>query len=316
MKITILGCGAFATAIASTLIEKDIDIWIWSKFEEEILKEKNNYPTINFSTSLEKSCHTSDLIIIAIPINFIKSTLLELKPYYQNQDILIASKGIDTSTNKFAKEITTSILGKINLGIISGGSFAIDMKNKNPLGLTLATKSKTIKEKVQKYMESNNIKIQYTKDIIGVSICGAIKNIMAIGFGILDGANYPDSSKFLYLTNAIYEIKYLIKTLNGEENTIMSYAGIDDIMMTCTSTTSRNYTLGKLIGQNESTEKIEKYKKETTIEGLGTCKAIHHITKEKGINLPLTNTIYKILYEGKNKQELLNTLKENSTNSW
>ena len=314
MKITILGCGAFGTAIASTFIGKEVDLWIWSKFEKELIEEKKNYPTINFSSSLEKACRSSELIIIAIPINFIKDTILELKPFYNNEDILIASKGIDTNNNQFAHEIITSILGEIKLGIISGGSFAIDMKNKNILGLTLATKNEAIKEKVQKYMESNVIKIQYTKDLIGVPICSAIKNVMAIGFGILDGASMPDSSKFLYLTNAIYEIKYLIEVLGGNKDTIMSYAGIDDIMMTCTSSTSRNYTLGKLIGKNESENIIKKYKEETTIEGLGTCKAIHSLAKEKEISLPLTNTIYKILYQKANYQELLNTLKENFTN--
>lgn len=314
MKITILGCGAFGTAIASTFIGKEVNLWIWSKFEKELIEAKKDYKTINISTSLEESCHASDLIIVAVPINFIKSTILELKPFYNNEDILIASKGIEVNSNQFANEIITSILGKIKLGIISGGSFAIDMKNKNILGLTLATENESIKEKVQKYMESDVIKIQYTKDLIGVPICSAIKNVMAIGFGILDGASLPDSSKFLYLTNAIYEIKHLIEVLGGDKNTIMSYAGIDDIMMTCTSSTSRNYTLGKLIGQNESEDTIEKYKKETTIEGLGTCKAIHNLAIEKEINLPLTNTIYKILYEKASNQELLNTLKENFTN--
>ena len=160
-------------------------------------------------------------------------------------------------------------------------------------------------------MESNIIKIQYTKDLIGVSICGAIKNIMAIGFGILDGAAYSDSSKFLYLTNAIYEIKYLISTLHGQDKTILSYAGIDDIMMTCTSSTSRNYTLGKMIGSKLPKETIDEYKNKTTIEGLGTAKAIYELAKQKKIILPLTNSIYQILYEEKSEETLINTLKKN-----
>ena len=151
MKITILGCGAFGTAIASTFTKKEVNLWIWSKFEKELIEAKKDYKTINISTSLEESCHASDLIIVAVPINFIKSTILELKPFYNNEDILIASKGIEVNSNQFANEIITSILGKIKLGIISGGSFAIDMKNKNILGLTLATENESIKEKVQKY---------------------------------------------------------------------------------------------------------------------------------------------------------------------
>ncbi len=310
MKITILGCGAFGKALATPFLEKNLDIWIWSKFLSELENTKKEWPNIKYTTSLQEACSLSNLIIIAIPINFLKDTILELKSYYNNQNILIATKGIDNKTLQFSNEIIISILGNIQIGIISGGSFAVDMKNKKILGLTLATNSSSIQNIIKTYMESNIIKIQYTKDLIGVSICGAIKNITAIGFGILDGAAYPDSSKFLYLTNAIYEIKYLISTLHGQDKTILSYAGIDDIMMTCTSSTSRNYTLGKMIGSKLPKETIDEYKNKTTIEGLGTAKAIYELAKQKKIILPLTNSIYQILYEEKSEETLINTLKK------
>ena len=308
MKITILGCGAFGIAIASTIQENNINITIWNKFQNEIDNVKNTYPNINFTTNLEKSINNTDLIIIAIPINFIESTILELKSFYQNQDILIASKGIDTTNNKFAYEIIKNNLNINNIGIISGGSFAIDMINKQLLGLTLATTSPSIITKVKQTLETNYTKIQYINDIIGVSICGAIKNVMAIGYGILDGANYKESSKFLYLTEAIYEIEQLISALNGNPRTIMSYAGIDDIMMTCTSSKSRNYTLGKLIGQNKNNEEITNYKNNTTIEGLGTSLSIYNLTKQKNIESPIINIIYNILYNNEDYTSLITYL--------
>lgn len=313
MKITILGTGAFGSAIATIFNKKEINLWMWSKFEKEIEHLKHKNPNINYTTNIEKSITNSDLIIVAIPVNFIEDVITNLKEYYNNQDILIVSKGINNTSLKFSYQIITSILGNVPIGVISGGSFAIDMTNKNPLGLTLATTIPSIIDKVKKHIESPNIKVQYTNDIIGVSICGSIKNVMAIGFGILDGQNQPDSTKFLYLTNAIYEIKYLISILNGKEETILSYAGIDDIMMTCTSKTSRNYTLGKMLGEKRNNKEIETYKKTTTIEGLGTAKAIHGLAEEKNINLPLTNTVYEILYQNKPYTELLNILK---TNTW
>lgn len=310
MKITILGCGAFGSALKTPFLEKKLDLWMWSKFEKEIQNHPQEKPSIHYTTSLKEAIQNTNLIIIAIPINFLKDTLTELKKDDQKQNILIASKGIDTKTLKFAYQIVEETLGEVPLGVLSGGSFAIDMSNKNVLGLTLATTNQEIQQIIKEYMENEQIKMQYTKDILGVSICGAIKNVMAIGYGILDGANLPDSSKFLYLTNAIYEIKYLIHKLNGDQETIMTYAGIDDIMMTCTSHTSRNYTLGSLIGQNAPKEKIEEYKKNTTIEGLGTTKAIQKIAEKQKINLPLTNTIYQILYQNKKATELINILKK------
>ena len=309
MNITILGCGVYGSAIASVLLENKTNVTMWNKFEKEINELKNKYNSINFTTNIEKAIENTDLIIIAIPVNFIESTIKELKPFYQEQDILIASKGIDTINNKFAYEIVKDTLNTENIVVISGGSFAIDMQNKKVLGLTLGTTIPSIKTKVKQCLENNYIKIQYTNDYIGVSICGSIKNVMAIGFGILDGANYPESSRFLFLTEAIYEIKKLIKELNGNEETIMTYAGIDDIMMTCTSQKSRNYTLGRLLGENKPSKEIEEYKNNTTIEGLGTSLSIYKLTKEKNIYLPITNIIYNILYENQNFNTLIEYLK-------
>lgn len=306
MNITILGCGLYGQAIATTLLENNINVTMWNKFQNEIDAIKENYKTINFTTNLKESIYNTDLIIIAIPVNFIESTMTDLKPYYNNQDIVIASKGIDTNNNEFAYEIVKNILNIENIGVLSGGSFAIDMQNKMPIGLTLATKTKSIKEKIKQSLENYYTNIQYTKDIIGVSICGSIKNVIAIGFGILDGSNYPESSKFLFLTESIYEITKLIELLNGEKETIMSYAGIDDIMMTCTSSKSRNYSLGKLIGENKSITEINNYKNTTTIEGLGTSKSLYNLCKEKNINLPITTTIYNILYNNENYISLIN----------
>ena len=310
MNVTILGFGVYGQAIATTLLENNVNVAVWNRYQNEIDNQKNNYPKIKFTTNMEESIKDTDLIIIAIPVNFIEETTLKLKQYYKNQDILIASKGIDTKNNKFAYEIIEDILNTKNIGVISGGSFAVDMKNKKVLGLTLGTNTETITTKVKKCLENSYIKIQYTNDIIGVSVCGSIKNVMAIGFGILDGADYSESSRFLFLTKAIYEIQDLIKKLNGNESTIMSYAGLDDIMMTCTSAKSRNYTLGRLIGENSSKEEIDNYKKTTTIEGLGTSKSIYNFAKEKNIELPITNIIYNILYNNQEFNTLIECLKK------
>ena len=310
MNVSILGCGVYGMAIATTLLNNNIKVKMWNKFQKEIDNLKNNYQNITFSTNIETITNNSDLIIIAIPVNFIEATMKEFKPYYKGQDILIASKGIDTKNNKFAYELVSNILNITNIGVISGGSFAIDMQNKKVLGLTLGTKTKSITTKVKQCLENNYIKIQYTTDFIGVSICGSIKNVMAIGFGILDGASYPESSRFLYLTESIYEINHLIQELKGEPSTIMSYAGLDDIMMTCTSAKSRNYSLGRLIGENKPLEIIDNYKKTTTIEGLGTSLSIYNLAKEKNINLPITNIIYNILYNNENYNTLIKYLEK------
>ena len=310
MNITILGCGAYGTALAHMFKENNCNIKMWNKFEDVFPNLKKELPDIEFTSNMKESLENTELIVIAIPIAFLNDVAIELSKFYKNQDILIASKGININDGLFANQIIEKHIKINNIGAISGGTFAIDMKSKKVMGLTLGTTSQSLIIKVKKALENKYLKIQYTSDLIGVEICGAIKNVMAIGFGILDGANYPESSRFLFLTEAIYEINKLIKELNGKNNTIMSYAGIDDIMMTCTSSKSRNYTLGKLLGENKDQDTIEEYKKNTTVEGLSTALAIHNLYEKINLKLNICNIIYNILYNNENSITLIKYLEE------
>ena len=308
MNITILGSGAFGLALAKSFLINN-HITIWSKFEKEVNNLKELYKEYTITSNIENALSTPDIIVIAIPIEYINNTLIEIKPYYKKGIILIASKGIETRTHQFAYEMIEKNFPTTPYGILSGGTFAKDLIEENIMGITLSTKFNNVELITKKALNNHILKIELYKDIIGVSICGAIKNTMAIAFGILDGANYKESTKFMFLTEAILEIKRLIPPLGGNENTILSYAGIDDIMMTCTSSKSRNFTFGNMIGQNKTKEEIEIYKNNTTIEGLGTTKAIYHLLKDKKINSPLITIIYKILYENENKETLIDYLK-------
>lgn len=314
MKVTILGCGVYGLALANSFLSKDfVKVTMWSKFQDEVDYLSKKYFHILFSTDMESATKGADLVVIAIPVAFLEETMKSYCKVYHGEDILIASKGIELQRQYFAYEIIQNYLKQAPIGVISGGTFAQDMTEKKVMGLTLGTDCIRIRDKVKKSLESSFLKIQYSDDILGVSVCGAIKNVMAIGFGMLDGANYPPSSRFLFLTEAIYEIRKLISLLGGNPDTIMSYAGIDDIMMTCTSSQSRNYTLGKLIGENSNSKKIEEYKQNTTVEGLGTSKAIFKLAEKKNITLPISSIIYKILYEDYDVSDLIYLLEEHNT---
>lgn len=311
MNVTVLGCGVFGMSLTSVFLEnKNNKIVVWNKFDDDFKDLREKYLNVTFTTDLDSAVKGSDLIVIAIPITYLESVVKDLKEVCRDIDILIASKGIDTNSQLFSYQIINKYFKDINLGVISGGTFASDMQNKKVMGITLATKHESIKNKIKNYFECKFLRVQYIDDIIGVSVCGAIKNVMAIGFGMLDGAGFPPSSKFLFLTEAIYEIRHLIKALGGNVDTILSYAGIDDIMMTCTSNDSRNYTLGSMIGRRESLEKINEYKEKTTIEGLGTSLAMYKLASNNNINLPIVNTIYSILYNNADIIELIKILEK------
>ena len=309
MNITILGSGAFGLALAKNFQINKNNITIWSKFKEEIEKLKEKHREFKLTDNIKEALNNPDIIIIAIPIEFIHTTLTEIKNYYQKGIILIASKGIETKNHKFAYQIIEQIFPNIPYGVLSGGTFAKDMMASSIMGITLSTSNQNVKKITKKALNNSNLKLELSEDIIGTSICGAVKNIIAIAFGILDGSDYPESTRFMFLTEAILEIKKIIHQLNGDENTILTYAGLDDIMMTSTSSKSRNYTYGYMIGQNKKREEIDTYKNKTTIEGLGTTKAIYYLLKEKNITSKLINTMYEILYKNKKKELLISYLK-------
>lgn len=321
MKISILGTGAYGMALASIFYENKCSIRMWTNSEEEkdiLLKEKfsdkigYHIPEdIIISTNMEEVICNTDIIVIAVPAKYIGSTSEILKKYYKkNMVICIASKGIEQNTCLFLYDVVRNNINNPNIAIISGGTFAIDIINKVPVGLTLATRSNYTKILLIKAMENYYTKLRHTKDIVGTEICGSIKNVIAIASGIIDGMGYPISTSTMFITESIHDIKALIKSLGGNKNTILSFAGIGDLLLTCTSTKSRNYTLGKIIGEGKSEEEINNYIESNTIEGLYTLKSIKKLLKNKKIKMPIINLVYDIIINKKSTDSLIKYLQE------
>ena len=305
MNVTIFGCGAFGTALAYMFRENNCKIKMWDRFDNNFDSLRSEFNDVFFTTDMNESFDSDSLIVIAIPIEFIDGVIKELSNYYNGQDILVSTKGINSTLGLFTSDIINKYIKCDNMGVIAGGTFAIDMKNKNIMGLTLGTKSNSLIDKVKMCLDNKYLNIQYCDDMLGVQVCSAIKNVMAIGHGILDGDSYPESSRFLFLTEAMYEIRDIIKFLGGKEETIMSYAGIDDIMMTCTSSKSRNYSLGFLIGNGAS---FDNYIKENTVEGLSSIAGFKKLLGDDIKKFPICNAIYDVLYNDGNYQELVDIL--------
>ena len=184
------------------------------------------------------------------------------------------------------------------------------LKMPNLVGLSIATKSNYARDLIISAMENDYVKLRPTKDIIGTEICGSIKNVIAIASGMIGGMGYPESTSTMFITESLHDIKELIKALGGDSKTILSFAGFGDLLLTCTSTKSRNYTLGKIIGEKRPREEIDKYIESTTIEGLYTLMAIKKLLKNKKIKMPIINFIYDIIIDKKEPDTLIKFLIE------
>ena len=323
MNVTILGTGAYGLALSSMFLENNCNITMWTKSDEEKIrleKDKCNKKVlpeyiidekILITTNLEEAVQNANVIVIAIPVKYVTNTIIELKKYYKKvQHICIASKGIEQGSCLFIASIIKKHINTNKICVISGGTFAVDMIKKVPLGLSLACKNKSTEKIIKKTLQNEFLKLSVTTDIFGVEMYGAIKNVIAIAGGMIDGMGYPESTKCMFITKSLNDIVNLIYQMGGNKKTILTYAGIGDLLLTCNSVKSRNYSFGKMIGQNISYDEINNYKETTTIEGLYTLKSIYDLINRKKIKMPIINIIYDIVYNNKDISLLEEYLKK------
>ena len=315
MKIGIIGTGVFGIALSSILHKNGNDITMWTKFEDELTDLKknrvrgnlNNYcipSDIKFTNNIKEVCEGKDIIYIVVPAEYVTDTCMKAIPYINNQHICIASKGIEKSSLMFLPDIVKQLFNTNRVGVVSGPTFAIDIVAGVPIGLSLASYNPETSRIIYKSLDNNLVKIFITNDVIGTCICGAVKNVIAIASGIINGLSYPISTQAMLITESLHDIKELINKLGGTGSTILSFAGFGDIILTCTSEKSRNYTLGKMIGSRVEESIIIDYINNTTIEGLTALKSFHNIINDNNINIPIINLIYDIVYNKKNPELL------------
>ena len=322
MKIGLFGCGAYGIAISSILSENKCDITMWTKFEAE--KESLEKTRVNerlmpnykipedvkFTTSVKECIKDKDLLIVAIPAAFVDDLAKAMKPYIKDNHILIATKGIEQDTGLFINQILEKYLDTTNIAVMSGPSFAVDLITKMPAGLSLASKKIRTRELAKQALQNKYIKLRETRDVIGVEICGSIKNVIALSAGMLDGMNANDSTKAMFLTEAMHDMEEILESFGAMRRTVTSFSGIGDLFLTCTSTKSRNFSFGKLIGEKRSKEELDEYLKNTTVEGFYTLESIYKLLKNKKVSIPIIDLIYDIAVEGQNPEELLTFLVE------
>lgn len=320
MKVTILGAGAYGLALATMAKINEHNITIWSRNQVELdeLEQKHtnkrvlpNYilPNgIEYTNNLRKAVKNSDLIIFAVPAGAVDEVSKNLKKYYKEQAICIASKGIEQDTCLFVADVLKKQIDTDKIAVISGPSFAIDIVKLIPIGLSLGSLVPKVRKIVKDALENQYMIFEECEDIIGIEVCGSVKNIIAIAAGIIDGLGLPESTQAMFITKALNDMKEIIVALGGNEDTILTYAGFGDLLLTATSIKSRNFRFGKMLGEGQPKEIIDSYIENTTIEGLYTLKSIYKLLNNKNVTIPIIDLIYDIVFNRKEPSEIKEAL--------
>ncbi|MDR0957466.1 MAG: NAD(P)H-dependent glycerol-3-phosphate dehydrogenase [Candidatus Nomurabacteria bacterium] len=313
-KVTILGAGAYSIALSRILSKNGAKVTLYTKFAEEkelLDRERGNdkvLPNVKLmnntsvSDNLEESVKDCELIIIAVPSNVVRSTMQDLKLFYASQILCIASKGVEQGTGYFMDQVIREEVSDAKLCALSGPSYAAEVSNFLPTVVTVAGASEAT-NLLSEYFSNNRFKVEQTTDVRGVLVCGALKNILAIGAGILSALDAGDDALTALITGGVREVGVFQSVLGGEHETVYLSCGIGDTVVTCAGGLSRNKELGKLIGQGKTVEEAIKVQGKT-VEGYTALLGVKKIAIEKNLNLPILQTICNIVLDGE-KTDLL-----------
>tara|TARA_Y200000002_G_C22636669_1_gene644952 strand:- start:14 stop:988 length:975 start_codon:yes stop_codon:yes gene_type:complete len=301
MTLCILGAGAFGSAMALTLAKSSNKIILWSRSKTltmAIKKDRENkkylrnslFPTnVQITNCLELAVKDASAIIMCIPVqkinNFFKKNHLKIP----NVPIVLCSKGIDEKTTMLQSQIIRKFLNKNKIAILTGPSFATELAIGLPTALTIACKSKKTRISLQKSLSTPNLRLYSSSDIIGAQLGGSLKNVIAIGCGMVKGANLGENARTALMTRGLSEIIDLGVAMGANINTFYGLSGLGDLALTCNSMQSRNFTLG--LNFNRNTSK----RLRVTIEGVKTASAATKLAKKYHVDTPIINTVDQIL---------------------
>ncbi len=315
MKIAVLGAGGWGTTLANLLNQNGLDVTLW-EFNPEYAKTLKEYRenfyylpkikipnSISITNELESAVHGKNLIVIATPTQFIRSSLSELSNFDFKDSILVSvSKGIENKTHFLVSDILSDVFKKVkkkNLLCLSGPSHAEEVSKKIPTAVVCAGEDNSKTKIVQKIFSNDYFRVYRNDDLVGTEVGGALKNVIAIAAGISDGAGFGDNTKAAIMTRGINEIMRLGLKMKARKETFFGLSGIGDLIVTCASVHSRNRSVGEQIGKGKKLPVILKEMK-MVAEGVATTKSAFELSKALNIELPITHQVYNILFKDKN----------------
>ncbi len=320
-NIAVIGSGGWGCAASSLLNDNgcNVTLWSWKKEESEAIKRdgenKEFLPGIKISEKINLTSDIScvknkDLIVLASPAKAVRSTAKQMAPYISDgQCIVILSKGIEDKTLKTLAEVVKEEIPNCRTAVLSGPSHAEEVGKKIPTACVVACDDINISKKIQEAFMCDAFRVYTSDDVLGVEIGGALKNVIALCAGIVDGIGFGDNTKAALITRGIKEISRLGIKMGAKAETFYGLAGIGDLIVTCTSMHSRNRRAGILIGEGYSlSEALDKV--HTVVEGVYSSTAAYELSKKYDVEMPIITEAYNVLFNDKNpRQALLELMK-------
>lgn len=310
-SVSVLGDGGWGTALALVSQRKGNPTLLWSAFPDyaKLLDEKRENQKflpgvpipkeIKITSNLKEAVDFGEILILAIPTQFLRNVLHKFKEYNISKKILVSvAKGIEKKTYLRPSQIVESILGATNLVVLSGPSHAEEVARKIPTLVVAAAKQEAWAVRVHEALGDRGFRVYIQTDVVGAELGGSLKNVLAIAAGICDGLGFGDNTKSGLLTRGLFEMVKLGVRLGANPNTFFGLSGVGDLMTTCFSPHGRNLRVGRELGRGKKIQEVLSGM-EMVAEGVDTSEAVAGLASKVGVSLPIMAEVYQILFRGK-----------------
>lgn len=308
--VVVLGAGSWGTALALLVARNGYTARLWGNDAArlarlELDRENRTYlPGISFPDNLHTRASLADAVkgvshfLIAVPSHAFRATLKALQQILPTQAVVAwATKGLEPGGGKLLSQVAAEIFGNRHpLAVVSGPTFAREVALGMPTALTVASESESVAEEVASWLRNDRVRIYTSNDVAGVQLGGAIKNVMAIAAGISDGLGFGANARAALITRGLAELTRLGIAMGGQKETFMGLTGAGDLILTCTDNASRNRRVGLALGQGKKLSAILSELGQEA-EGVATARELYQLAKRLNIEMPITEQVYRVLYE-------------------
>ncbi|MBT3014653.1 MAG: NAD(P)-dependent glycerol-3-phosphate dehydrogenase [Candidatus Thiodiazotropha sp. (ex Lucina aurantia)] len=320
--IAVLGAGSWGTALAILLSGNGYRVSLWGHLQEEIealIRDRENKqylpgvgfpPLLHPEIELHKALHGASEILIAVPSHAFQSVASNIAPLLQAQPgITWATKGFEPGTQQLLSEVAAERLPGRELAVVSGPTFAGEVARGLPTAVTVAATTTEHAERIAELLHAPWFRAYTSDDLVGVQVGGASKNVLAIAAGIADGLGFGANTRAALITRGLTEIMRLGLKLGGRQETFMGLAGLGDLVLTCTDNQSRNRRMGLALAEGLSMEKA-RLSIGQEVEGVHAAQEVYALSQRHGVEMPISEQVYRVLYEGLAPKEAVHNLLE------